>query len=576
MYEKRSPTLVSACAALLLLTAGCAQDRSEPASAVLETGPQSGGRLVYGLRAEPQTLNPVTAVHRPSITVVQMLGASLVDRDRESHELKPHLASSVEVAADGRTFKIQLPENVRFSDGEPLDADDVVFTLTVHADENVGSAQRAYLAPNGEPPLVRRVGDYEVELVLAVPSSAGLAVLDDLVILPEHRLAAAWNEGRLAEMWSLKTPASEVVGLGPFRMREHVPGERLVVEKNPHYWRQDADGNSLPYLDELVFLSVPDEEALILRLQSGEIHLADQLSGDNYAAIEQRPGPNALHDLGPGFELTFFFFNQNDGAQGDAARRQAWFRDSLFRRAVSSAIDREGMAQLVYNDRATPTIAHMPTTNKRWANTTIERPVRSLEKARELLTEAGFRWDDEGQLLDVEGGRVAWTLMTNASNSKRVAMTAMIQEDLRELGMHVDVVALEFRSMVARLTDTYDYDACLLGLFGDIDPNHFSNLWPSGGGNHFWRLRGEVVNDWQTEVDRLMAEQATALDHSTRKSLYDRVQQIVAEQQPLTLLVSPNVLVAARQDLGNFRPSVLEHQVLWNVDELYWPGGSAR
>jgi len=267
------------------------------------------------------------------------------------------------------------------------------------------------------------------------------------------------------------------------------------------------------------------------------------------------------------------FFNMNSVLPKDAGtltRHQEWFKQNAFRQAVSSAIDRDGIIRLVYRGKATPLWTHVTPANRLWENTTILHPARSVEKAKELLKSAGFTWEN-GVLMDPKGQPVEFTILSSASNAQRTQMANLIQDDLKQLGMKVQVVPMEFRSLIDRVFQTHDYDAAVLGLGGgDVDPNPQMNVWQSDGSNHLWNL-GETkpATSWETEIDSLMRKQLSTLNVKERKRLYDRVQELVAQNLPLIFLASPNILVGARNRVGNFKPAILDHYVLWNADELY-------
>jgi peptide/nickel transport system substrate-binding protein len=366
-----------------------------------------------------------------------------------------------------------------------------------------------------------------------------------------------------------------MAGLGPFRLKSYVPGERIVLERNPHYWKVDRSGRRLPYLDEIVFLIVPNDDAQVVRFKSGEIDLITRLNAGNFAALSaEAAGRYRLEDLGPGLEYSFLFFNLSDPDQAKLpalVRSQAWFRQVAFRQAVSAAIDRQGMVRLVYQGRATPLVTHVTPGNKLWVNAALPRPQRSLARARELLGQAGFT-SKAGAVRDASGAPVEFTIVTNASNAARVQMATIIQDDLRELGIQAQVVPMESRSILDRVVKTHDFEGALMALVnGDVDPNPEMNVWLSSGPTHLWRpLQKTPATAWEAEIDGLMRQQMTTLDTAARKRLYDRVQAIVAEKLPIVPLVSPNIIVAAKRNLGNFRPAVLDHYTLWNVEQLFW------
>ncbi len=538
-----------------------------------------GGQLVVSLRSEPKTLNPVTMTDNPSKEVIWRMMADLVHINRFTQQTEPALAKSWKVSPDGLRYTLKLRRGLRFSDGHPLDADDVLFSFQVYLDEKVHAPQRDLLIVGGKPIVVRKLDSETLVFELAQPYGVGDRLFDGFAILPRHLLQKAYSEGTLAQAWSLTTPPGQIAGLGPFRLKQYVPGQRLVLERNPYYWKADRKGNRLPYLDELVFLIVPSEDAQVIRFQAGDTDAISRLNAENYAVLErqQQARGYTMSDIGPGLEYNFLFFNLNDltaRSLPQIARKQAWFRQLNFRQAVSAAIDREGIVRLVYQGRAEALWGQVSPGNKLWANQALPRPPRSLDRARELLRAAGFSWKADGTLVDAGGEAVEFSIASSASNAERTKMAAIIQDDLKQLGMSVHVVPLEFRALLARVLDSRDYEVCVLGLAsGDGDPNGDMNVWLSSGPQHLWNPgQAQPATPWEAEIDRLMQGQLTARKYSERKRLYDRVQQIIAENQPMIFLVSPHLLVGAKNGLGNFRPAVLDHYTLWNVEELFWRG----
>ncbi|MGH9776055.1 MAG: ABC transporter substrate-binding protein [Candidatus Acidiferrales bacterium] len=544
-----------------------------------------GGRVVVALRAEPKTFNPVTAADNPSRTIIWNLTADLVHINRATQLTEAALAKSWSVSRDGRQFTLELRRGLRFSDGWPMNADDVVFSFQAYQDEKIDSPQRELLMVGGKPVTVRKLDDYRVQFELAEPYAAAERLFDGFPILPRHLLEATYREGKLAQAWNLATPPNAIAGLGPFRLKEYRPGERIVLERNPFYWKEDSKGNRLPYFDELVFLFVTNEDAQVLRFRAGDTDLLSRFSAESFGDLEAQATEKGIkvNDLGPGLDYNFLFFNLNDlGAQGNPqiARKQIWFRDLRFRQAVSSALDRQGIVRLVYRGRGTMLWNPVSPGLKRWVDTKVQQPARSLDRARELLRGAGYKWSGDGTLLDAQGEPVDFSIVTSSSNAERMKIATLIQNDLEQLGMRVHVVPLEFRALIDRLFNTHEYEACVLGLgSGDADPNSQQNVWLSTGSTHVWHLNEQPpLPAWQAEIDHLMKEQLTTMRFEDRKRLYDRVQELLAENLPIIPLVSPHVLAAAKAGIGNFQPTLLEDTVLWNVEEQFWQAqtGSAR
>jgi peptide/nickel transport system substrate-binding protein len=538
-----------------------------------------GGQLVVIERAEPRTLNPIVAVDAPSKDIIGRTTADLIHIDRETQLPQPALARSWTVSPEGRRFTLSLRRGVRFSDGQPFDADDVLFSFKVYLDEKMGSPQRDLLIVGGMPIAVRKVDPYTVQVDLAEPYASAERLFDSIAMLPRHLLEVPYNEGRLARMWTVGTPADAFAGLGPFRVRDYAAGQRLTLERNPFFWKTDRAGNHLPYFDRLVFVFVPSEDAQAVRFQSGDADVTTRLSATNFDALMRDRGKRNydLLDIGPGLDYTFLFFNQNTAAQNDtpqASRRRGWFRQLPFRQAVSLAVDRDAIVRLVYRGRATPLWGHVPPGNKLWVNGSLPKPPRSLDRARERLRGAGFSWNAAGALVDKDGQPVDFTIVTNTGNTERIQIATIIQDDLKQLGINAGVVTLELRALLQRLLSTHDYDACVLALgASDGDPSSEMNVWLSSGGTHLWNPEQAVpATPWEAEIDTLMRKQLAVRDVRARKRLYDRVQELVAENLPVISLVSPSVLVGTTKGLGNLRPTIFDHHALWNVEELFWRG----
>jgi len=304
--------------------------------------------------------------------------------------------------------------------------------------------------------------------------------------------------------------------------------------------------------------------------------MVSRLSAENFALLNRehaRTGAQ-LVDLGPSLEYNFLVFNLNDLSAKKleaVAGKQAWFRDLKFRQAVSAAIDRDSIVRLVYGSRGTALWGNVGPGNKLWVNQAIPHPQRSLDTSRQLLKSGGFSWNAAGQLLDPSGKAVEFSLVTSSSNTQRMKMATLVQDDLAHLGMQVHVVPLYFRAMLDRVFQSFEYDAAIMGLGGgDPDPNPEMNVWLSSGATHLWHL-GEVQpgSDWEREIDQLMQQQMITLNYQKRKQLYDRVQQLISENLPFIFLATPNVLAGAKAEVGNFHPAVLDHYTLWNADQLY-------
>jgi peptide/nickel transport system substrate-binding protein len=551
-----------------------AQTKNPPEELFISDSPvgHSGGRLVVSLRSEPKTLNPVTSTDVSSREVIAQLSADLIHINRLTQKAEPALAKSWRVSRDGLEYRVQLRHGLRFSDGSPLNAEDVVFSFNTYLDEHVHSPQRDVLVVGGQPIVVKKVDDYTVVFHLARPYAAAERLFDSVAILPRHLLEGDYKEGKLSQAWGLTASPQTMAGMGPFRVKEYVAGQRLTLERNPYYWKLDNAGARLPYLDQLTFLFVPNADAEAIRFQAGDTDVINRLNAEDYSVLEkdQHAGFH-LQDIGSSLEFNFLFFNLNTTLPAQLSQKQLWFRDTRFRQAVSLSIDRNAIVRVVYQGRGTPLWTPVTPANKFWADTSIPHTPRSVDDAKKLLKTAGFSWRNDGTLLDRSGVPVEFTIVTSASNAQRVKMATLIQADLKDVGIQVQVVPLEFHSVLDRIFQTHDYEAAVLGLgAGDVDPSAEMNVWKSTGNDHVWDL-GEAhpSTTWEAEIDQLMEEQLSTLKLDKRKALYDRVQAILAEQLPIICLASPDILVGAKNSVENFQPSVLDPHTLWNSSEIY-------
>jgi peptide/nickel transport system substrate-binding protein len=528
-----------------------------------------GGRLVSGERNEPKTLNPLFATDVYSRNVIHKMMADLVHINRSTLKTEPSLAKSYTVSRDGLHYELELRHGLKFSDGHPFDADDVIFTFQVYLDPAVNAPQRALWILEGKPVVVRKLGPHRVAFDMPQANAVGERIFDGLPILPRHLLEKAYRDGKLKDSWNLRTAPSEIAGLGPFRLKEYLPGQRMVLERNPHYWKRDAAGNRLPYLAELVFAFAATEDMQVMRFQAGESDTISRIAPKDSAVLQRDAARRgyAVQDGGPGFEFSVLFFNLNDSASP-----QAPWRKLGFRKAVWAGIDHAALVRLVYQGYAAPLASPVAAGNKPWINTRLPRPGRSLEQARELLKAEGFKWGRDGSLEDAGGKKVSFSIIVGGTNPERIQAATMIQADLKSLGIRVDVVKLEQLSLIDRVVTKRDYDAAIMAFASsDADPNVDMPIWLSSGSQHVWNpAQKKAATIWETEIDGLMRKQLVTRKYEERKRLFDRVQELAMQHMPLIPLVSPHILVGAKKTLGNFRPALLEPYGLWNVEELYW------
>lgn len=535
---------------------------------------QCGGRLVISEHSEPKTFNPLVVGDSVTQNILGLLTADLIHINRDSQAAEGALAKSWIISRDGCQYTLRLRRGIRFSDGHPFDADDVLFTFESYLDPRTHSPQRDLLVLAGKPIQVKKIDQYSLVFTLARRYAAAERLFDNLPILPRHLLQGSYETGQIANAWGLNTPPAQIAGLGPFRLKEYVPGQRVILERNPYYWKMDAKGQRLPYLDQIAVVFAANNDAEALRFESGETDVISHLSVANFVALAkyQEGRKFRLYDLGPGFEYNFLFFNLNDLPSGASSLKdkQNWFQQVALRQAVAAAIDRDSIIRLVYRGKAYPLSVEVTPGNKQWANRNIPAPARSLERARQLLRQAGFSWGKDGSLRDKSGKRVSFSILVNAGNAQQTQMATLIQQDLKEIGIEAPPIPLDYHTFLHHIFTSYEYEAAIIKLNdGDSDPNSEMNVLTSHGSAHVWDLTSSHSPSWQTEIDNLMQKQLIAPNFGERKRAFDQVQELLWQNVPAVFLASPDILVGAKNRIGNFHPAIAGNYTLWNVEQLF-------
>ncbi len=535
-----------------------------------------GGSLHASLRSEPRTLNPVLAADIASRTVTAALNADLLHINRTTDQVEPALASSFQVSRNGESYTLRLRQGVHFSDGSPFTADDVVFSFNVYLDPRFNAPQRDLLLIDGQPIRLTRLGPYSVRFDLPHPYAAAARLFDGLAILPRHLLEPQLRSRTLADLWTLATPPAQIAGLGPYRIRSYTPGQSLILERNPYYWKQDAAGHSLPYIDQIDFSFVPNQDAESLRFAAGQLDILARLTADSWASLKTLSTAQPIRELdgGPGLEFDLLLFNLNAAVAArppQAALTQQWFQLQPFRQALSLAVHRDAIVHLVYQDHAVALATPVTPASRLWGNPALHPAMPDIPQALHLLSGAGFALRDNA-LYDRQGNRVHFTILASSSNRAQSGIATLLAHDFAALGIDAQVVPLEFRSFLQRITQSHDFDTAVMALSaGDTDPNGNMSLWLSSGNLHLWN-QGEAqpATAWEAEIDRLMSQQLSVTDTQQRRALYDRVQSIYAGELPFLSLVSPHMLAAARASLAGPTPTPLDPGMLDNLATFYW------
>jgi len=545
-------------------------DDAAPAITVSDV-PSRGGQIVTSGRAGPRTFNRLIGQEQFSQVLSMLTQGRLVRVNYQTFEVEPWLAEKWDVSADGLTYTFHLRPGVTWSDGVPFTSEDVLFSVQAIFDAKSESFIADTLKVEGKPIAASARDAATVVITFPEPSGPGLRLLDSLWIVPKHKLEGALKAGTFARAWGTDTPPSDIVGMGPFVLREYVPNQRLIFDRNPRYWRKAADGTSLPYLDRIVYEIIPDQDAELLRLQSGDLDLTQsELRPDDYVPARRAEDKGTLKvaEVGLSPQADSFWFNLKPEAW-KADPRFAFVRRREFRQAISYAVDREKFAENVFLGAAVPIWGPITPGNTLWFWPDVPRYFHDVNKAKALLKGLGLEdRNGDGVVEDAQGHEARFTVITQRGIGWFERGLAELRTQLAQVGIALEAAPLENATMNQRMVKS-DYEA-MYTRFGstDVDPASQLDMWLSNGDAHFWHFGDTSPEPWEARIDALMKEQMATLDQGRRKAIFNDVQRIFAENLPVIYFATPRMYYAYNARVQGVKPSVLRPVALWNADML--------
>ena len=539
-----------------------------------------GGEFISSTIGEgPKTFNPFTSTDATSSTMADAMYDGLFTSNPMTGEVIPKLAKNLEIK--GNKYIIRLRKGIQWSDGKPITADDVLFTWKDIIFAGLGNTStRDSMLIDGELPKIRKIDNYTVEFTIKKQFAPFLRMLS-APIAPKHYFTKDKNWAKNFDRFlSTNTNPETIVSSGAYRLKEYVPAQRVVFERNPNYYLINKKGEKLPYINKIIYLIVGDINNQILKFEANELDEISLKGGDvaRYKAKECKSN-YVIYNLGADNGTMFLAINLNNrknkqtGKYYVPLKKQRWFQDVNFRRAIDFAIDRKSMVQNIANGMATPLFtAESP--NGIYYNEKIKGHSRDLQKAKELLTSSGFVIKNK-KLYDKYGNRVEIDLSTNAGNTEREALGVMIKQDLSDIGIQVNFKPIEFNSLVNKITNSFDWDTIILGLTGSpVEPHNGKNVWNSNGPLHLFNQRsqndisGVLPYPFEKRINDIFDKASLCLKFNERKKYYDEYQQIVYNEAPIIYLYSPIRIFAIRRKIKNLYPSTLSG-LTYNIEELY-------
>ncbi len=571
---------------LLILTSGCSPT-------LLNSQSNNNSRLVLVSPSPPSTFN--YAMSRSSYDFFRFIYKGLISENGLTGELEPALAESWVLSENKKRIIFTLRSELKWSDGKPLTADDVIFTYQdIYLNQKIPTIYRDFLriGSSGAFPSVKKIDRRRVEFILPEPFAPFLRYIEKLKILPAHALRdtilSTDGDGKplFLSTWNTNTQPQKIISNGPFKLANYIPSQRIILEKNPFYWRNDSAGNSLPYIDKLIIQIIPSTDNQLIRFRSGEL---DSIGVDPEAfqllKREEERGKYKIYNRGAlGYRFVGFNLNQAKNSEGKPLLnpiKSRWFNNLAFRQAVAYAINRQQINNTIY--RGLGEIKHSPLGVQSSYYLSPEAGLKvykyNPEKSKKILLDSGFQYNDANELLDENGNRVEFTILVKSEEKLRIDTAVKIQGDLSHIGIKANLQILNFNSVLKKLLSSRDWE-CYVGAFGvpgaDIEPNLLSLFWLSNGSFHQFNLGSKPgepkiknwqVSDWEKEIDRLFTAAYQTIDENKRREIYGEFQQIVAEQLPIFFLVNPLAIQAVRNHIDNFKSSAIG-SAFWNIDEL--------
>ena len=583
-----SPTSRRWLAVVLALLMAIALTSCNPAD--LKTQAAQVPQLVDSILSDPKTFN--YALSQESPNVFSIIYEGLISEDGKG-KIEPALAESWQISDDKKQIIMTLREGLKWSDGEPLTAEDVVFTYNdIYFNEKIPTDIRDVLriGESRALPSVRKLDDRRVEFTVPEPFAPFLRYTG-LAILPAHTLRESVttndSEGKpkFLSMWGTDTDPRKIVANGMYQLESYQTSERVVFRRNPYYWRKDPQGNAQPYIERIVWQIVENTDTSFIQFRSGGLDTLS-ITPEYFSLLkqEEKRGKFQIYTGGAEMSTTFLTFNLNKAQNSQKQPlvdpiKSRWFNTLEFRQAVAHAINRERLLDNLYRGLGEP--QNSPIYKQSPYYLSPEQGLKiydyNPQRAKELLQKAGFRYNDQGQLSDADGNRVRFTMLTNAGNKLREATGAQIKQDLSQIGMQVDFNAINFNSLMQQVSDQRHWDSYIGKIGGGgVEPNGGANTWSPTGGLHVFNLASQAgekpligwqAADWEQKIGQLYIQGAGELDEKKRKAIYVESQRITQENLPFIYLVNPLTMETVRDRVQGIKYSALGG-AFWNLYEL--------
>lgn len=543
---------------------------------------------------EPNSFNKFYAEGVNSQYAINFLYENLVEANPKTAAVEPSLAQSWKVSPDNKTFVFELREGLKWSDGKPLTADDVVFTFNevIQSPKFPDNRMVDGVKIDGKFATVTKIDDRHVKFVLPRVFGPFLSTIAGGVpVVPAHQWRPLVNEvdkeGRpkLYQAFGVNDDVTKLVSCGPYTIAQYLPGQRVLLNRNPYYaLRVDAKHRPLPYADQLMLLITPNFSTESLKMLAHEADfMLERLRAKDYQIMKPLEKTSGFTVADGGTDFGSFFVCLNLSKDKDPKgnyyvplKKQHWFGNVHFRRALSRCLDRDTVVKNLALNLAKPAYGPISESNPYYTDQ-VPKHSYDLKAAREELKTGGFHWDPNGICLDDQGNPVEFELMVYSESPNSIPFGNIFKADLEKVGIKLNVKPVIFNVIVDKSGKTLDFDSFIMGFTGSVEPNTGANLWRSDGTSHMFnqRLKGKSSymapnNDWEDRVDQIYTEASATMDEKKRQALFAEWQYLIADQLPVIHIYNNTSFYVYRSHIKNAEPTALAATFMYHPFVNFW------
>ncbi|MFB5084161.1 ABC transporter substrate-binding protein [Symbiobacterium thermophilum] len=496
-------------------TGGAQTEQPSPSSGQ----PAVGGNLNLLLEKEPDSFNPILYTTAYGAEIVTQLYATLFEFN-EKYEPMPYVAESWEISDDNLTLSIKIREGIKFTDGTDLDAEDVAFTLGAIMDPEYTGARASSLR---DVESIEVVDKYNLNIHLKKPSAPLLTNINYGILSKE-----AFEGYSIADMEKAPASMDKPVGAGPYKLKEYVRGQYVVLERNPDWFMSEHYGGA-PFIETLTYKIIPDSQTALAALQNGEIDRLTPEASD-VAMLETQ-----FKD-----KLTAYYWDRNGFGYMTLNNSKAPLDDKRVRQALTLGLDRQAIITGVLENRATIPPGPIPPIS--WAfDESIQVQQRDVAKAKQLLEEAGFVMNESTGIYERDGQPLKLTFYAGAGATTTEAIGAIARSSWKEIGVDLDVQMIDFSAMMDNYVAPGKFDVTFSAFSLGLDPDSMYNLFhssagrPDANGNVNGFNRARFYND---RVDELLEKAREEFEPAKRKEYYSEFQRIIVDEAPVIMIYS--------------------------------------